>query len=124
MAGLTVSELMKQWYFDVPGFKAGKGFKFEFVSGPTPERQYVHVCEIVEVIPERKLAHTWVYKGYEGSSTVTFELFDEDGKTRLKLTHSGINSFPASNTDFAIGNFEKGWTEIVNVSLKKFLEGA
>ncbi|MDZ4715397.1 MAG: SRPBCC domain-containing protein [Cytophagales bacterium] len=121
---LTVNELMKQWHFDVPGFKAEKGFKFEFTSGPSPERQYVHLCEIVEVIPERKLAHTWMYKGYEGSSTVMFELFDEGGKTRLKLTHSGIDSFPISNTDFARGNFEKGWTEIVNTSLKKFLEAA
>jgi hypothetical protein len=51
---------------------------------------------------------------------VTFELFDEAGKTRLKLTHEGLETFPASNPDFAKESFTEGWTHIIGKSLKEF----
>lgn len=119
---LTVKELMKLWYFDLVEFKAEVGFKFEFTGGPSPEKQYVHRCEITEVIPEKKLSYSWKYDGYEGSSLLTFELLAEGEKTRLKLTHTGIETFPANNPDFAIGNFEEGWKYLIHTSLKGFLE--
>ena len=43
---LTEKELLKQWYFDLPEFKAAVGFVFEFTGGPSPEKQYQHRCEI------------------------------------------------------------------------------
>ena len=56
-------------------------------------------------------------------SFVTFELFDEDGKTRLKLTHEGLATFPVTaNNDFAKINFEEGWAHITGKSLKEFVE--
>jgi hypothetical protein len=42
----------------------------------------------------------------------------------LKLTHEGLETFPASNTDFAKENFVAGWTHIVGTSLKEFVEKA
>ncbi len=56
-------------------------------------------------------------------SLVRFELFAEGGKTRLRLTHSGLETFPAEVAAFKRENFQVGWTEIVNISLAKFLEG-
>jgi len=70
----------------------------------------------------KKISYSWRYDGYEGSSLVTFELFDEGGKTRVKLTHSGLETFPASNPDLAAGNFLEGWTMIIGKSLKEYLE--
>jgi uncharacterized protein YndB with AHSA1/START domain len=119
---ITEKDLMKQWYFDLPEFKAEVGFTFQFTGGPSPEKQYIHLCEITEVIPEKKLTYTWSYKGYKGKSFVTFELFAQGEKTKLKLTHKDIHTFPASDSDFAYHNFEEGWNHIVNVSLKDFLE--
>jgi uncharacterized protein YndB with AHSA1/START domain len=119
---LTEKELMKQWYFDLEEFKIEIGFKFQFTGGPSPEKQYVHLCEIIDVIPEQKLSYSWKYKGYEGNSLVTFELFHEGNQTKLILTHSGIETFPHDNPDFAIGNFEEGWNAIVNTGLKDFVE--
>lgn len=119
---LTEKELMKQWYFDLAGFKAEVGFIIEFTGGEEGGVQYLHRCEIIEVIPEQKLTHTWSYVGYEGISYLTFELFDEGENTRLKLTHSGIETFPADVKDFAFHNFENGWNHIINISLKEFLE--
>jgi uncharacterized protein YndB with AHSA1/START domain len=119
---ITEKELMKQWYFDLKEFKAFVGFRFEFVGGPEDGIQYKHLCEITEVIPEQKLTYSWKYEGYEGISYVTFELFDENENTKVTLTHRGIGTFPSSIPDFAIANFEEGWNQIINTSLKDFLE--
>ena len=119
---ITEKELMDQWYFKLKEFKAEVGFVFEFSGGPSPEKQYLHRCKILEVIPEKKLKHTWEYVGYEGMSYVTIELFPEGDSTRVKLTHEGLETFPASNTDFAKGNFAEGWTAIIGKLLKEFVE--
>jgi uncharacterized protein YndB with AHSA1/START domain len=118
---ITNKEQMKQWYFDLAAFEPKVGFEFSFTSGPE-DRSYLHLCMITEVIPYRKLAYSWRYDGYEGNSTVTFELFDEGGKTRLKLTHEGLETFPANNPDFATENFAEGWTYIIGTSLHQFVE--
>jgi uncharacterized protein YndB with AHSA1/START domain len=119
---ITQKDLMKQWYFDLPEFKAEVGFTFEFTGGEEGGKQYLHRCVITEVVIEKKLTHTWCYVGYEGVSYLTFELFDEGENTRLKLSHSGIETFPADVADFAYHNFESGWNHIINISLKDFLE--
>jgi|SRR5437016_4614389 len=118
---LTNVEEMRQWYFNLKQFKAEVGFEFEFVvehEGMT----YHHLCKVTEVIPQKKLAYTWRYKGHEGDSLVTFELFADGDETRLKLTHQGLETFPKTAA-FARKNFEAGWTAIIGSELKQFLEG-
>ncbi len=117
---LTDVNEMRQWYFDLKEFKAEIGFEFEFVvehEGNT----YHHLCKVTEVIPEKKIAYTWRYKGEPGNSLVTFELFPEGNKTLLKLTHTGIETFPKTPA-YARKNFETGWTAIIGSELKEFLE--
>jgi uncharacterized protein YndB with AHSA1/START domain len=118
---ITDRDQMKQWYFDLAEFKPEVGFEFSFEGCP-PEKTYLHLCKITEVVPGKKLAYSWRYDGYDGISFVTFELFPEGDKTRLKLTHAGLETFPASVPDFAKENFVKGWTEIIGTSLKEFTE--
>lgn len=112
---------MKQWYFDFAEFKAEPGFKFEF-SGGTPEKQYLHLCEVKEVVVNRRLSYSWRYDGYEGNSLVTFELFEEGNATRVKLTHEGLESFPKSDPNFSKESFAAGWTEIIGTLLKNHVE--
>jgi len=119
---ITIREEMKQWYFDLLEFKPEVGFEFHFIGGPEDGPQYTHICVITEVIRGHKLTYSWRYEGYEGVSYVTFELFPEGDKTRIKLTHAGLETFPADNPDFAKGNFVEGWTHIIGTSLKTFLE--
>ena len=117
---LTDVDQMRVWYFDLKEFKPQVGFEFEFVvehEGNT----YHHLCKVTEVIPEKKIAYTWRYKGEAGNSLVSFELFPEGNRTRLKLTHSGIETFPKTPA-YARKNFEAGWTEIVGSELKRFVE--
>jgi uncharacterized protein YndB with AHSA1/START domain len=119
---LTDKEIMKQWYFEVKEFETVVGFRFEFWGGEKGGKQWKHLCEITEVVPKKKLAYSWKYEGYSGMSYVTFELFEERNGTKLKLTHSGIDTFPADIPELAIHNFENGWKQLINVSLKAFLE--
>jgi uncharacterized protein YndB with AHSA1/START domain len=117
---LTDVDQMREWYFDLKEFKPEVGFEFGFVvehEGNT----YDHRCRITEVIPQKKIAYSWRYHGHEGNSLVTFELFPESEKTRLKLTHEGLDTFPKTAA-FARENFEKGWTAIIGTELRQFLE--
>jgi uncharacterized protein YndB with AHSA1/START domain len=118
---ITEKELMKEWYFDLEKFEPIVGFRFEFKGGHEDGIQYNHLCEITEVEFEKKLTYSWKYEGYEGLSFVNFELSSENNKTRLDFTHSGLLSFPSSNPDFAVHNFEQGWTHFIDHALPQFL---
>ncbi|HEX8041923.1 MAG TPA: SRPBCC domain-containing protein [Chryseosolibacter sp.] len=117
---LTDKDQMRHWYFDLPEFRAEPGFEFTFEGGEEG-RLFSHVCRVTEVIPNRKLAYTWRYDGYPGDSTVTFDLFAEGDGTRIRLTHEGLESFPAL-PDFARENFVTGWTSLIGTSLKSYTE--
>src|SRR4030095_4259381 len=120
-SALTDVDQMREWYFDLKEFKPEIGFEFEFVVGHE-DNSYHHLCKVTEVVPQKKIAYTWCYAGEEGDSLVTFELFPEGDKTRLVLTHEGLETFPKLPA-YARTNFEKGWTEIIGSSLKQYVEG-
>lgn len=120
---ITEKEIMKQWYFELDDFKPEVGFQFRFPGQGHKGEQYIHICQITEVVPNKKIQYSWTYENIEGYSLVTFELFDiENRQTKLVLTHSGLESFPQDNPDFASESFNKGWNHIINISLKEFLE--
>lgn len=118
---ITNRDEMKQWYFNLKEFKPIVGFEFQFEAVGKDNKHFIHLCKITEVVAGKKLAHTWRYDGYEGNSIVTWELFDEGNKTRVKLTHEGLETFPQTS-DFLKQNFVEGWTYIVGTSLKNFIE--
>src|SRR3989475_13045884 len=116
---LTDVNEMRQWYFDLKDFKAEVGCEFEFVvehEGNT----YHHLCKVTEVIAEKKIAYTWRYKGEPGDSLVTFELLPDGDKTKLRLTHEGLETFPKTPA-YARKNFEAGWKGIAS-ELEKCLQ--
>jgi uncharacterized protein YndB with AHSA1/START domain len=118
---ITDRNEMKQWYFDIAAFKPEVGFEFQFEGGDG-NKTFLHLCKVTEVIVNRKLTYSWCYDGFTGNSFVTFELFEEAGKTRLKLTHEGLETFPQDNPSFAKKNFEMGWTELLGSLLKNHVE--
>ena len=116
---LTDENKMRAWYFpQLKKFKPVIGSAFEFVDDGSP---YQKEWRVTQVVAGRKLAHSWVYKGYPGRSEVTFELVAEGDKTRLLLTHTGLASFP-QDPHFARQRFENGWQQIIGSSLKSYLE--
>jgi uncharacterized protein YndB with AHSA1/START domain len=117
---LTDKEDIKQWSFDIPEFAPKVGFEFQFY-GESEGVKYLHRCKITEAIPNKRLAYTWRYDGYAGDSLVSFDLFAEADKTRVRLTHEGLETFPRLPA-FAKANFVQGWTQILGSSLKDFVE--
>jgi uncharacterized protein YndB with AHSA1/START domain len=121
---ITDKNDMKQWYFDLSEFKAEVGFEFTFVGGDD-KKSFLHLCKVTEVVSGKKLKHSWRYDGVEGNSFVTWELFEESkNKTRVKLTHEGLETFPQDTSDFAKKNFIGGWTSILGTSLLEYVEVA
>jgi uncharacterized protein YndB with AHSA1/START domain len=118
---ITDKDQMKQWYFDLAEFKPEVGFEFTF-NGGTEEKTYVHLCKVTKVTPGKLLQYSWRYDEYPGNSFVTFELFPEGDKTRLKLTHEGLETFPTDNKDFARSSFEAGWTYIIGKSIVEYFD--
>ncbi|MDQ3015912.1 MAG: SRPBCC domain-containing protein [Bacteroidota bacterium] len=117
---LTDREEMKKWYFDIEKFEPVLDFEFSFMGGSEEGTQYLHLCKITDVIPGKRLEYSWRYDGYDGISYVRFELFPDGIFTNVRLTHRGLESFPAQ-ADFAKANFVAGWTEILSNNLTNYL---
>jgi uncharacterized protein YndB with AHSA1/START domain len=118
---ISSNDDMKQWYFELVDFKPEVGFEFQFWGG-SENKQYLHLCRVTEAIAGRKLAYSWRYDGREGNSVVTFELSPEGNRTKIKLTHQGVETFPQDDPDFARQSFAQGWNEIINKALREFVE--
>jgi len=119
---LTNNDELKKWYFQLEDFKPEVGFKFQFTGGPDDGPQYLHLCQITQVVVEQKLAYTWRYDGFPGNSEITWELFDDSHGCRLRLTHTGLESFTKNGKDFSKESFNGGWNYFVNDALKNYLE--
>ena len=115
---LTDQNAMKIWYFpQLNRFKPEVGYRMGFEDdGSSFQKQWI----VTQVQNGKKLAHTWTYRGYPGASEVIFNLSRESDKTRLKLTHSGLGSFP-DDPHFARQRFEDGWKWIIGNKLKQYL---
>jgi len=118
---ITEKDEMRKWYFDLIEFRPEVGFLFEFWGG-AEDRQYLHKCEITEVIPFERLCYSWLYDGFDGESFVTFEIIPQGEETLVRLTHEGLHTFPKENKDFDIKNFNGGWEAIIKDSLRNHVE--
>jgi uncharacterized protein YndB with AHSA1/START domain len=120
---ITDVDQMKQWYMPaLESFKAEVGFETRFRIRHN-DKNFTHIWKVTEVVPGKKITYGWKFEEYPGDSLLTFELFPEGNKTRLRLTHQGLETFlPESNPDLARGQFAQGWTSIVS-ALSPFVEG-
>ena len=118
---LTVNEEMKQWYFELADFKPEPGFEFEFLAGDE-KKKWLHKCKVTTVVPQSIIAYTWRYDGYPGNSEVTFELIP-DGKehTKLRITHTGLETFPQDVPELRVHNFATGWKQFAEEALEGYL---
>jgi uncharacterized protein YndB with AHSA1/START domain len=115
---LTSAELMGRWLGMAPdGFKPLVGNRFTYQTTPAGEWDGTIQCEVLEVIPGRRLAYSWK-SGHEDNqgygspldSIVTFTLEPAEGGTRLRLVHSG---FVLPKNDTAYRSMSGGWKQVV-----------
>lgn len=120
---ITDLKQMKQWYFPmIESFKPEVEFETQF-NVRHEEKDYLHIWKVTEVVPGKKITYSWKYGEYAGDSFVTFELFPEGNKTKLRLTHMGLETFaPEKHPEVKRSNFVMGWTHFSG-ALKQFVEG-
>lgn len=118
---ITDKEEMKNWYFDIPGFEPVAGNNTSFYA-ECDGQQYLHIWQVKEVVPQKKISYSWRYEQTKGSSLVTFELFEKGDVTIVRLTHEGIELFADNGASFTRESFDEGWTEFIESALKKYAE--
>lgn len=119
---ITQVQLMRQWFFNnIPDFKAQVGFKTRF-NVRSGERDFMHLWEVIEVIPQKKISMKWSYDDYPGDSIVTFELLETNNRIKLRLTHRVLEDFPEEIPEFKRESCLAGWNYFLSQSLKKFLQ--
>jgi uncharacterized protein YndB with AHSA1/START domain len=119
---ITEITQMRQWYFsNIPKFKPKVGFETKF-NVKSQDRNFLHKWKIINVIHEKLITYNWKYEGYSGDSNVTFELFNDNNKTKLRLTHQVVESFADNISEFKRESCEAGWKYFIQQSLKEFLQ--
>jgi len=116
---LTDVNSMREWYFpQLQKFEPIVGYKFVFNDD---NAAYHKEWMVTKVIAGDSFAHSWAYKGYPGGSEVIFDLFAEGNSTRLRVTQTGLESFP-DDAHFKKERFEWGWETLLGHNLKQLLE--
>ncbi len=122
---LTNSELLSQWLMK-NDFKPVVGQKFMFTAGSHPELEFDGsiYCEVLEVLPLKRISYSWKYGPRKGEialdSIVNWTLRSKDGGTELVLVHTLLKGtenpmhFEAMNT-----GWQKNVKKIENLLLIK-----
>jgi uncharacterized protein YndB with AHSA1/START domain len=113
---------MCQWLFDtISDFRPELGFETQF-NVHAGEKDYLHIWKVTEVIPEKRIAYEWRYGGYDGNSTVEWELSEVPEGTKLAFAHVGHETLRGDEL-FSRENGVAGWTYLIRESLQEFLSG-
>jgi len=119
---ITNLEEMRKWYFNMlEDFQPKVGFRTQFnvVSG---DRTFKHQWEITEANAPNKIIYKWTFNGIPGASWSNFELFAEGEQTKLRLTTTGLESFPKNIPEFTIESCTAGWNYFLGGNLKEYLK--
>ncbi|WP_114950763.1 SRPBCC family protein [Sphingosinicella terrae] len=114
---LTTPDLMGRWLMEPTGFEPVAGKRFTYQTKPAGQWDGVIHCEVLEVVPNQRLVHTWqggsdsnADYGSRLDTIVTWTLTEVPDGTRVRLVHSG---FCTPRNDFAYRNMSGGWPKVV-----------
>ena len=111
---LTTAEIIGRWLMP-NDFEAVVGRHFTFTTQPKGDWDGVVRCEVLEVVPHRRLVYSWRGGSDAGNpapldSTVTWTLQPEGNGTRLRMVHAGFRS---PQNDFAYDAMSPGWRHLI-----------
>jgi uncharacterized protein YndB with AHSA1/START domain len=113
---LTNADLINRWLMP-NDFEPVIGKRFTFKTKPMGDWDGVIHCEVLEVVPNRKLVYSWkggsdrnVKYGSRLDSVVTWRLTPVPGGTRLRLVHAGFRS---PENDAAFDAMSPGWGRVM-----------
>ena len=116
-AALTDGALMARWMMPPAGFAPVVGTRFTFQTTPRGGWDGTIQCEVLEVVPNRRLVYSWkgghagnVGYGAPLSTLVTWTVAPAPGGTRLLLVHSG---FVLPDNQTAFENMGSGWKTVL-----------
>lgn len=120
---ITDPQEMRHWFFEnMPDFKPEVGFKTQF-NVEAPSRDFMHLWEVVEVIPNKKLVCKWEYEGLEGQSLVTYTVTPhDDASSILTVTTDVKEDFDDDIPEFQRNSCIEGWTFFIKERLKAYLD--
>ena len=108
---LTEPELLGAWLMP-NDIRAEVGHRFNFRAQPVPGWDGIVYCEVLEVVPEKRLVYSWrggsgkiEGYGHELDTVVTWDLVPTAaGGTQVRLEHSGFDP-----NSFAFKQMGQGW---------------
>jgi len=113
---LTSTDLIARWLMP-NDFELVVGKRFNFRTKPMGDWDGVVHCEVLEVVPNRKLVYSWKggadtnpEYGSKLDTVVTWTLTPVAGGTRLRLVHAGFRS---PGNDFAFDAMSPGWGRVL-----------
>ena len=120
-AAITEHDQMIQWFFDaIKAFEPKIGFETQFIV-ENEGRIFPHLWKIEQVEPYKKISYNWKYEGYVGDSEVSFEISEFENKSKLKVKHQVLESFPQDIPEFQRENCLGGWNYFIKQRLKRYL---
>ena len=81
----------------------------------------MHLWEVSEVKKKKKITYNWTFKDYDGSGDVTFELFEQNSQTLLRLTNIVIEDFDDAIPEFRRESCLAGWNYFIKDRLVSFI---
>ena len=112
---------LKKWWVDVPELELKQGgkmlFRFLKENSEMLEKDYVVEGKVLQVEPDKKLTYTWkpVDDPDFPDSVVDWTIEQIDSKTKITLTHSGLQGCKIFDL------LDAGWGYFLN-KLEKLLQ--
>ncbi len=118
---LTDPQKLEEWMLMATTFEPVLGKKFTFkAEGMENWDGYFH-CEVKELEINKKLVYSWNSQMINAETIVTIVISESDGKTELKLTHTGWEKIPEAARKQMIEGHSKGWDLRFSEKLKEVL---
>jgi uncharacterized protein YndB with AHSA1/START domain len=100
---------LEEWMLMETTFKPVVGKEFTFkAEGMENWDGYFH-CKIKEIETNKKIVYTWNSQMINAETIVTILISELDGKTELRLIHTGWENIPGDMRDQMIEGHSKGW---------------